>query len=296
VVLISAILAFYTLGRRVERERALLAAAVGVLLGLVLIDADSGPISVSGVIFLVVLSVAPFGAGMAMRARELESAELADRATRLEEEQEERERAAVAEERARLARELHDMIGHAISVITVQAGAARLLLDEDPGKAKGPLQAIEETGHETLAEMRRLIGILRDMGEPGLAPQPGLEQLERLVQGVRDSGLPVELRREGQPTAPLPPAVDLAAYRIVQEALTNALKHGGRGSTIVTVQHTLRSLSLEIDSPGGSWRPTAQGNGHGLVGMRERVAQCGGELHVGQTPAGGYAVRAVLPL
>jgi signal transduction histidine kinase len=293
VVLITAIMAFYTLGRRVERERALLAGAVGLLLGLVLIAADSGPIKADGIIFLAVVSIAPFAGGMAVRARELESEQHAGRAERLEREQEERERAAVAEERARIARELHDMIGHAISVITVQAGAARLQLDADPEKAREPLQAIEDTGHETLAEMRRLIGILRDMGEPGLAPQPGLGQLDRLVQGVRDSGLPVELRREGDPAAPLPPNVDLAAYRIVQEALTNALKHGGRGPTTVTVQFALRSLALEITSPGG---PTVQGNGHGLVGMRERVDQCGGELHVGETAAGGYAFRAVLPL
>jgi signal transduction histidine kinase len=293
VVLITAIMAFYTLGRRVELERALLAAAVGLLLGVVLVLADTGPITASQVIFLAVISAAPFGAGVAVRNRELESEEHADRAERLEREQEERERAAVAEERARLARELHDMIGHAVSVITVQAGAARLLLDDDPEKARGPLQAIEDTGHETLAEMRRLIGILRDMGEPGLAPQPGLGQLDRLVQGVRDSGLPVELHREGDPAATLPPDIDLAAYRIVQEALTNALKHGGRGPTTVTVQFALHSLALEIESTGGTG---VKGNGHGLVGMRERVTQCGGELHVGETAAGGYAVRAVLPL
>jgi signal transduction histidine kinase len=293
VVLITAIMAFYTLGRRVERERALLAGAVGVLLGIVLIAADKGPISASGIIFLAVVSVAPFAAGMAVRIRELESEQHADRAERLEHEQGERERAAVAEERARIARELHDMIGHAVSVITVQAGAARLMIDNDPEKARGPLQAIEDTGHETLAEMRRLIGILRDMGEPGLAPQPGLDQLDRLVQGVRDSGLPVELRREGDAATPLPPNVDLAAYRIVQEALTNALKHGGRGVTIVTVQFALHSVALEVNSPAGA---SVKGNGHGLVGMRERVTQCGGELQVGETAAGGYAVRAVLPL
>jgi signal transduction histidine kinase len=293
--LVAAIFAFYVLGRRVERSRALVAGAFGLVLGLLLLSADSGPITASDVLFLAILSAAPFGAGMALRHREEEAGELLDRASRAEREQEERARAAVAEERARIARELHDMIGHAISVITVQAGAARLQLDNDPQRAREPLMAIEETGHEALAEMRRLIGILRDMGEPGLAPQPGLAQLERLVQGVRDSGLPVELRREGEGPESLPPAVDLAAYRIVQEALTNALKHGGEGAAVVTVGYALRSLRLEIESPAGA-HANGSGNGHGLVGMRERVDQCGGELHAGATADGRFAVRAVLPL
>jgi len=201
----------------------------------------------------------------------------------------------VAEERARIARELHDMIGHAISVITVQAGAARLQLDHDPQRAREPLMAIEETGHETLAEMRRLIGILRDMGEPGLAPQPGMAQLDRLLQGVRDSGLDVELQREGEGPGSLPPAIDLAAYRIVQEALTNALKHGGHGPALVTVSYAPSTPRLDIESAGGA-NGNGGGAGHGLVGMRERVDQCGGELHAGATADGRFAVRAVLPL
>jgi signal transduction histidine kinase len=186
------------------------------------------------------------------------------------------------------------MIGHAISVITVQAGAARTVLDSDPARAKDALVAIEDTGRETLDEMRRLIGVLRDMGEPGLAPQPGMAQLDRLVQGVRDSGLPVELHREGEPVAELPPAVDLAAYRIVQEGLTNALKHGGQGSAVVTVRYALRSVALQIESEGSGVRNGGTG-GHGLVGMRERVEQCGGELEAGDTPR-GFSVRATLPL
>jgi signal transduction histidine kinase len=272
-----------------------IACGLGAVLAAVMTASDSGPVTGASVAFVAILAAAPFGAGMALRRREEEAAELTTRASRLEREQEERAREAVAEERARIARELHDMIGHAISVITVQAGAARLQLDHDPQRAREPLTAIEEIGHETLAEMRRLIGILRDMGEPGLAPQPGLAQLDRLVQGVRASGLAVELRREGDAAGAVPPAVDLAAYRIVQEALTNALKHGGRGRALVTVRYSLRSLAVEIQSPAGG-RPAGGGNGHGLVGMRERVALCGGELSAGAGPDGGYGVRAVLPL
>jgi signal transduction histidine kinase len=293
--LVAIVLAFYTLGRRLDRSRAVLACAFGVVLGMVVVDADKGPITGADVVFVAIAAGAPFGAGFALRRREEEAVELEHRATQAELEQEERADAAVAEERARIARELHDMIGHAISVITVQAGAARLQLDQDPRKAREPLVAIEETGHATMAEMRRLIGILREMGEPGLAPQPGMAQLERLVQGVRDAGLPVELHREGDELRRLPPAVDLAAYRIVQEALTNALKHGGDGGAVVTVRFAPGSLALEIQSPAGA-RANGAGNGHGLVGMRERVEGCGGELQAGATADGGYAVRAVLPL
>jgi signal transduction histidine kinase len=294
VVLVPVIVAFFTLGRREEPSRAVLAGLLGLALGLILIAADSGPVTASGVIFVAIVGITPLAAGMLLRAREEESERLARRARRAEEEQEERAREAVAEERARIARELHDMIGHAISVITVQAGAARLQLDQDPERARQALVAIEETGHGTIAEMRRLIGMLREMGEPGLAPQPGMAQLDRLVDGVRESGLPVELRREGE-RAPLPPAVDLAAYRIVQEALTNALKHGAGGQATVTVRYALRSLALEVESRHAE-RRNGSGGGHGLVGMRERVEECGGEVHAGETPDGGYAVRATLPL
>jgi len=295
IVLVPVILAFFSLGRWEEPARALFAAAIGLLLGGIVVASDSGPVTASGVVFIAIISITPLAAGMIVRARQREADEMALHAYRLEVEQEELAREAVAEERARIARELHDMIGHAISVITVQAGAARLQLDTDPERARDPLLAIEQTGHQALAEMRRLIGMLREMGEPGLAPQPGLEQLDRLLEGVRRSGLPVELRRQGDPIAPVPPLVDLAAYRIVQEALTNALKHGGEGDAMVTVRYSVSSLALEIESQGAAIEGS-NGGGHGLVGMRERVDQCRGELQVGETADGGYSVRATLPL
>ena len=295
IVLVPVILAFFSLGRWEEPARALFAAAIGLLLGGIVVASDSGPVTASGVVFIAIISITPLAAGMIVRARQREADEMALHAYRLEVEQEELAREAVAEERARIARELHDMIGHAISVITVQAGAARLQLDTDPERARDPLLAIEQTGHQALAEMRRLIGMLREMGEPGLAPQPGLEQLDRLLEGVRRSGLPVELRRQGDPIAPVPPLVDLAAYRIVQEALTNALKHGGEGDAMVTVRYSVSSLALEIESQGAAIEGS-NGGGHGLVGMRERVDQCRGELQVGETADGGYSVLATLPL
>src|SRR5262249_35066578 len=154
------------------------------------------------------------------------------------------------------------------------------VLADRPEDAREPLEAIERTGRGAMEEMRRLIGILREMGEPGLAPQPGLGQLDRLAASITASGVEVELREEGD-HAPLPAAVDLAAYRIVQEALTNSLKHGG-GRALVTLRHRLDAISVEIESDGGGGAER-NGAGHGLVGMRERVDGLGGELSVGPT-------------
>jgi signal transduction histidine kinase len=295
VVLASVVIAFFTIGRGEERSRALLAGALGLTLGITLLAADSGPLTATAIGFLAIVGATPLATGMLFRTRQQESNELAIHAKRLAREQEELARQAVIEERARIARELHDMIGHAISVITVQAGAARLQLDLDPERARQPLLAIEQIGHDTLAEMRRLLGMLRDMGEPGLAPQPGLAQLDRLMDGCRQSGLPVELRTLGDQAAALPPSIDLTAYRVLQEALTNALKHGSGGHATITVRYALRSLGLEVESQGLATR-NGGGGGQGLIGMRERVEGCGGELQAGETPGGGYAVRATLPL
>jgi len=292
--LIAVIAAFYLLGRRVELRIAAVAWLLSVLLGAILLASDSGPVTGSGFAFLAIISIAPFGTGIALRNRAEEATVMAERAIRLEREREERAAAAVAEERTRIARELHDMIGHAISVITVQAGAARTVLDASPEDAREPLEAIERTGHEAMDEMRRLIGILREMGEPGLAPQPGLAQLDRLAESVTASGVEVDLREDGGLAAALPPAVDLAAYRIVQEALTNSLKHGDGGRAQVTVSRGPEALTIEVETDRGG-AAGGNGAGHGLVGMRERVDGLGGELEVGPTDGGGYRVRATLP-
>jgi signal transduction histidine kinase len=229
---------------------------------------------------------------LARRARLAADAEA--RAARLERDQEERARIAMADERARIARELHDVIAHSVTVMTVQAGAARMLLLGDPQRAVEPLLAVEETGHQALAEMRRLLGILREVdGRPVLAPQPGLKDLTRLAAAVREAGLPVEMAVEGTPR-PLPAGIELAAYRILQEALTNTLKHAGAARAHVTVRYAPEAVFLEVCDDGRV--PPADGQGHGLVGMRERATLYGGELESGPLPGGGYMVRGRLPI
>jgi signal transduction histidine kinase len=220
-----------------------------------------------------------------------------DRRTELaERERELAAREAVVEERARIARELHDVIAHNVSMMVVQAGAERRVVDgEANGSTREVLQTIEQIGRGALTEMRRLLGMLRSDAEQPLAPQPGLDDVATLVTQVREAGLPVELHVDGERRA-LPAGIELSAYRIVQEALTNALKHAGDARATVRIRYGVDSLDLEIvdDGPGGVAR--ANGGGHGLVGMRERVALYGGRFHASRNPGGGFAVRAQLPL
>ena len=204
-------------------------------------------------------------------------------------------REAVVEERARIARELHDAIAHNVSMMVVQAGAERRVLDGRGGSTREVLETIERIGRGALTEMRRLVGMLRSDTGDELAPQPGLSELPTLVKQVREAGLPVELRVEGEPRE-LPVGIELSAYRIVQEALTNALKHAGEAHASVRVHYGAQSLELEIvDDGGGIAAPVASG-GHGLVGMRERVALYGGRLDASHKPGGGFAVRVLLPI
>jgi signal transduction histidine kinase len=203
--------------------------------------------------------------------------------------------AAVSDERARIARELHDVIGHGISVMTVQAGAVRRLLRPEQSREREALHAIEETGREALNEMRRMVGILRRAGEAErLEPQPGLQGIEKLAARLRDAGLPVDVRVEGRATR-LAPGIDLTAYRVVQEALTNAIKHSHATRADVVVRYTDEELELTVIDDGHG-NGDAPGRGHGLVGMQERVSLFGGELEAGPSPSGGYALRAKLPL
>jgi signal transduction histidine kinase len=245
--------------------------------------------------FIAVLLLAPWLAGKALRGRVVHADVLERRAEQAEREREERAREAAREERARIARELHDVIAHSVSVMVVQAGAAEEVLREAPERALEPIRAVQDTGRAALAEMARLLGMLRRDGEElGLAPQPGLDDLEALLREVRNAGLPVELRVEGEPR-PLPLGVDLSAYRIVQEALTNSRKHGGDARALVTVRYAADELQLEVRDT-GSGSGNGAGGGHGLVGMRERVALFGGELEAGPGPGGGFRVRARLPV
>ncbi|MGD9572158.1 MAG: sensor histidine kinase [Thermoleophilia bacterium] len=232
--------------------------------------------------------IAAWTAGRVVRHRSLQAARAAAAGGELA-------REAVAAERARVARELHDVVAHSVSIIAVQAGAAESLIDRDPDRARDHIAAVRRTAGEAMTEMRRLLGVLRE-DEAVYAPQPTLADLDRLVDEVRAAGTPVELVREGADDAPLPPGVDLAAYRIVQEALTNVRRHAGAAPTRVVVRRSAGLVDVEVvnavpDGPG-----EGPGGGHGLPGMRERVRLYGGSLDAGPRDDGGFGVRARLPL
>jgi signal transduction histidine kinase len=239
------------------------------------------------------LAAGAVGAYVAARRQWL-AAESA-RAAQAEQAREDETRRRVDAERMRIARELHDVVAHSISVMTVQAGGARLLVESEPVRAEEALLQVEETGRLALAEMRRLPGVLgRDGRDDGGGPRAGLTSLAWLLEQVRCAGLPVELIVSGS-ERPLPAGLDLAAYRVVQEALTNTLKHAGPAIARVRLRYAPEALELEVedDGPGTG---TGGGGGHGLVGMRERVTIYGGELRAGRRPDGGYGVRVRLPL
>ena len=204
-------------------------------------------------------------------------------------------REAVVEERARIARELHDAIAHNVSMMVVQAGAERRVLAGEQESTREVLETIEHIGRGALTEMRRLVGMLRSDAPDPLVPQPRLDDLQTLVAQVREAGLPVELAIEGEPR-PLPVGIELSAYRIVQEALTNALKHAGDARATVSVRYGPDTIELEIVDDGGGAPAPVAGGGHGLAGMRERVALYGGRFDAGRAPAGGFAVRVLLPV
>jgi signal transduction histidine kinase len=204
-------------------------------------------------------------------------------------------REAVTSERTRIARELHDVVAHAMSVMIVQAGAARTVIERDPAAAEEAIARVEETGRSGLAEMRRLIGVLTDANESAsTAPMPGLAELDPLLDTVRAAGLPVEVVRTGTPCE-LPAGADLAAYRVIQESLTNALKHAGPASARVSMDFAVDRLTIEVADDGRG--PAAEpGIGHGLIGMRERVGVFGGTLATAARPGGGFVVRAEIPV
>ncbi len=228
--------------------------------------------------------------------RLLRVAQLERHAEQLEQDREANARAAVADERARIARELHDVVAHSVSVMVIQAGAALHTLKADDVDTAEALGSIETAGRQALVELRHLLGILRRADdEPTLTPMPGIAQVNVLGDQMSAAGLRVEIRVVGQPTA-LPPGIDLAAYRIVQEALTNTLKHADGAHACVTIRYAAHVLELEIRDDGRPGAPIGDGTGHGLVGMRERVSLYGGVLDAGRSAEGGFAVCARLPL
>jgi signal transduction histidine kinase len=243
---------------------------------------------------------AGWGLGMYARSRREYTNVVEERASLLEREREVRAREAVADERARIARELHDMVGHALNLIVIQSGGAQRVFQSKPELARDSLASIESTGRQALTDMERMLGILRgtEGADEALSPQPGLSHVEDLAAQVSQAGLPVEVTVEGTPVA-LPSSVDLSAYRIIQEALTNALKHAGPAHASVKIRHGSDSLELEItddgQGPSGERAGDDEG-GRGLIGMRERVGLFGGELSVGPRPEGGFRVHVRLPL
>jgi signal transduction histidine kinase len=302
-LMLGLVLASWAAGGQRDGQQALAGAALGLAAFAVVVQAHPGSDATLRVgdaeIDLVSWLVVGIGlplAAFALRRRGDRAVALEAEAERLAREREEQTDAAVAAERARIARDLHDVIAHSVSVMTVQGGAARLLVEQDARHAREPLLAVEETGHQAMAEMRRLLGLVHDEGDaPALGPQPGLADLEALVEQIRRAGLPVTLEVHGTPQT-LAPGVALAGYRIVQEALTNALKHAGPARAWVTVRYEPEALALEIADDGRGIHGAESGGGHGLVGMRERAGLYGGELAAGPRPAGGFAVRARLPI
>jgi signal transduction histidine kinase len=242
----------------------------------------------------LILFAAGWVAGDSIRTRRAYFAELEEKADRLEREREANVQRAAAEEQARISRELHDVIAHNVSVMTVQAAAARDVFEREPERAREALGSIESTGRAALTELRRLLGSIRTGDGPDLTPQPGLDRLDDLVAQVRSAGLAVDVTVEGEPRR-LPAAVDLSAYRIVQEALTNSLKHASAKRASVEIRFGPDDVAVAVRDDGIGAAAANGGGGHGLVGMRERVAVFGGDLDAGPAPGGGYAVWARLP-
>ena len=290
----AAVLALFSVAAYADARRAVLGAAIAAALVVPetiakLAAGDSlaelpGPFVALGAVWL---------GGRAIARRRVEAERLSELALELEQRNEADARAAVGAERTRIARELHDVVAHAVSVIVVQAQAADRVLEGEHASARESLQAIESTARTALVEMRRLLEMLRaEERDADLAPQPGLEHLDVLVKQVREAGLDVDLRVEGE-RRPLPAGVDLSAFRIVQEALTNTLKHAGPAHALVTVRYAPEAIEVEVVDDGTPAGPA--GRGHGLLGMRERAAVVGGRIETGPRAGRGYSVRASLP-
>jgi signal transduction histidine kinase len=279
------VVALYSLGRH-ARGRA--ARAGGLLLGAAVPLAAFEPgedFLVGDLAFIGLIFAGPWAAGAVLRRRHDDERALEDRAAAL----------AVAGERARIARELHDVVSHAISLIVLQARGGRRMLDTHPQETREALDAIENAGAHALEEMRRMLGLLRDQGDDAaLSPRPSLRDLDDIVARVRATGLQVDVDIRGEPVE-LPPGIDISAYRIVQEALTNALKHAGPAHARLLVRYTPDAVEVEVVDDGAG-NGDGGGSGLGLAGLRERVAVYGGVLEAGARPRGGYALRARLPL
>jgi signal transduction histidine kinase len=296
---VPVIVMLYSVAAHCDRRQSLRAAAVSAVGLAVVLAVARWDVTPDAAIANVVVFATAWILGDNLRTRRAYVAGLEQQTQQAEQERLAEARRAVTAERTRIARELHDVVAHSVSVMVVQAGAARRVLDAEPEKAREALHSVEHVGRQSLTEMRRLLGVLRrdDEHGDGLVPQPSLEHLHTLVAWTCEAGLPVEVEVVGEPR-PLPFGVDLSAYRIVQEALTNALKHAGPASATVRVCYGSDDVLLEIADDGrGLAGDGANGQGgHGLVGMRERTKLFGGDLTVGGRRGGGFVVRARLPI
>jgi signal transduction histidine kinase len=293
-VMVLGMAASFLLGNLGDASRAWI--GLGIVIGGAAIIVYNKPAhSTSELIFIPLLFGIGWLGGYALRERS-EQAEAADvRATQAERERDAAARIAVAEERSRIARELHDIVAHAVSVMVLQVGAVRHRLPDGLAEDRKALQGVEQVGRTALTEMRRLLAALRPDGDQAeLMPQPGLDSLESLAEEIGRAGLPVRLHVDGQP-AQLPRAIDLSAYRIAQEGLTNALKHARASQADVTVDYAPRQVKIEVRDDGVG-AAHSDGLGHGLVGIRERVKIYGGEMTAGPAPSGGFLLSARLPL
>jgi signal transduction histidine kinase len=295
------LIAVFSVGASAERARAVpvVAVAAAMVVAMLVADVRAGYLRPADAAGSFVFFAVGFYAGELVRVRHLRAVALEEQAAALERERDERARAAVAEERARMARELHDILAHTLSTMVLQAGASRQVLRSDLETVEELLLSVERTGREALGEVRRLLGLLRASDDAGgLLSQPTLASIHSLIQETTKAGLPVDLRVEGEPVA-LSSGLGLSAYRIVQEALTNALKHAGPARAEVVIRYGDRDLELVIsdDGAGGHAAP-ADGHpaGHGLLGVQERVTLYGGSMTAGPRAGGGYALRARLPL
>jgi signal transduction histidine kinase len=294
--LVPAGIAAYTVARHSTRRDLLAGIALTAAGELLLVATTTEFRNVDEILFDAIVWPSIWLAGRAIRLGEKRARELGRRAERLERDGEAQARAAVLDERARIARELHDVVAHGMSLMVVQAGAARSLLNgnADP-RVHDHLRSLEASGRQSLSEMRRLLTVLRDDEELALEPLPGMEQLDALVSATREAGVEVKVQIDGEPE-PLAPGIDLTAYRIVQEALTNTIKHAGGARAEVTVRYRGDVLELEIVDDGVAGPVPVNGSGHGLIGMRERAALYGGDVQAGRREGRGYAVRVRLPI
>jgi signal transduction histidine kinase len=298
---LSAAIALYTTAALCERRVSLaalaLTAAIGATLSAATADTSGRDTSAAfGAIIVVVLAAGIWGLGAYAQTQRRYRRELQERAASAEREREQLARIAVHEERASIARELHDIVAHSVSVMLVGVRGARDALRASPEVAEETLVRVERSGEQSLAELRRILALLREPDHTAESrPQPSLAELDELVASYRAAGLPVRLEVTGEPT-PLPDGIELSVYRIVQEGLTNVLKHSDPRNVTVTLSFRDSRLELEVVDDGTPTTPGAATTGQGLVGMRERVALLGGELETGPREGGGFRVAARLPV